>query len=520
MVTSMVRRKLTTESFVDEAKVVHGSKYDYSKTDYVNSRTLITVNCKVHGDFTQSPYSHLRGSGCSKCYFDSKKTTPEQFIAKVKVVHGDRYLYHKTKYETAQKKIIVTCPEHGDFLVRAGHHLDSKVGCRQCFFNSRRSDLDGIIKRAKEVHGDTYDYSKTQYVISHEQTIITCLEHGDFEMSLTSHLSGHGCPTCGLIKSGLSRRSNTEEFIAKAKTIHGDRYDYRETIYIGNKSPVKIKCSEHGMYAITPERHLNGSGCQVCGKELKSAKRRSNTEEFISKAKAVHGDLYEYNKVDYFNKETKVLLTCRKHGLFRIRPSNHLAGQGCRKCAQEKSITGPKLTLEDFIDKANKVHNNSYDYSKVVYVNSKTKVIIICPIHGEFNQSPSSHLSSSKCPRCKASKGELVISGILEKANIDFQTEFKPPESITRHRYDFYLPSCNLLIEFHGIQHYEQIPFFGGEESLKETKFRDAYKRDFAKLAGYNYLEFNYKQLKHLTEEAFEKLVLRFIYKHLNHTDL
>ena len=508
------RRKLTTEDFIAKAKAVHGDRYDYSKTNCVNSRTLITVNCKVHGDFTQKPFTHLRGSGCSKCYFDSKKTKPEDFVANAKAVHGGRYLYHKTDYEAASKKVIVTCPIHGDFLIKASHHLSSKIGCSQCSFNARRASLDDAIKKAKAVHGDKYDYSKTQYVAAREKITITCIEHGDFEVSFTNHLSGQGCPTCGIIKSGLSRRSNTEEFIAKAKAVHGDRYDYKETTYLDSRTPVKIKCSVHGMYTITPERHLGGSGCQVCGEELKNTKRRSNTEEFIAKAKTVHGDRYDYSRANYVNDTTKILINCRKHGLFRIKPNKHKAGQGCRKCSIEKQILLQSSNTEEFIAKAKAVHGDRYDYKETNYVNNTTKTLINCKRHGVFTQSPASHLRGSGCKICKASKGELVISGILEKANIDFQIEFKPPESMTRHRYDFYLPSYNLLIEFHGIQHYESIPFFGGEERLKETKFSDAYKKDFAKLAGYNYLEFNYKQLKHLTEEAFEKLVLRSVYKH------
>lgn len=518
MIVGKQKNSYTTETYINKVMKIHNNKYDYSNTVYVNFRTPIIITCAIHGNFEQDPKSHLNGSGCSKCYFDSKRMSTEEFINKVKIIHNNKYLYDKTNYETAQKKIIVTCPEHGDFLVKASHHLNSKQGCKQCFFSSRRSDLVDIIKKANEVHNGKYDYSKTKYVTSHEKTTITCPEHGDFEISITNHLSGQGCPACGFIKSGLSRRSNTEEFIARAKEVHGNKYDYSKVDYKRDKEKVIISCNIHGDFEQRPRNHLIGSGCPECAYIKFGLNKRNNTKDFIEKAIAIHGDKYDYSKVDYVTDRIPVTIICKKHGEFTKTPNKHLSGQGCKLCSQENSITGPKLTLQDFITKASVVHNNIYDYSKAIYINSKTKLIIICSIHGEFKQSPSTHLAGSKCPRCKASKGELVISDILKRANIDFQTEFKPPKSTTRHRYDFYLPSCNLLIEFHGIQHYESIPFFGGEESLKETKFRDAYKKAFAKLAGYNYLEFNYKQLKHLTEEAFEKLVLRLVYKHLNHS--
>lgn len=166
---------------------------------------------------------------------------------------------------------------------------------------------------------------------------------------------------------------------------------------------------------------------------------------------------------------------------------------------------------KNFIHRSFVKHSGKYTYEKTKYISRSAKVTIVCKKHGEFTQTAASHLAGSGCPLCRASKGELVISDILGRAGVDFQIEFRPPESLTRHRYDFYLPSHRLLIEFHGIQHYKAIPFFGGEEALKETKFRDVYKRSFAKSAGYRYVVFNYRQPKHMTGEDFERLVLRSI---------
>ena len=116
---------------------------------------------------------------------------------------------------------------------------------------------------------------------------------------------------------------------------------------------------------------------------------------FIEKAKQTHGDKYDYSKIDYKNNHTKVIIICPEHGEFHQNPSSHLKGVGCPKCNG-----GVKFTQEEFLKKSKEVHNDKYDYSKVEYKNCNTKVCIVCPEHGEFLQSPNKHLRGQKCPKC------------------------------------------------------------------------------------------------------------------------
>lgn len=125
------------------------------------------------------------------------------------------------------------------------------------------------------------------------------------------------------------------------------------------------------------------------------------TEEFIAKSREVHGDKYDYSKTVYVNQTTDVVITCPKHGDFLQRPNNHYMGAGCPSCSGNR-----RLTTEKFIERAKNVHGNKYDYSKVVYVNNKTKVSIICPEHGEFLQSPDKHLQGRGCPGCVRNRVE------------------------------------------------------------------------------------------------------------------
>ena len=124
---------------------------------------------------------------------------------------------------------------------------------------------------------------------------------------------------------------------------------------------------------------------------------KKTKEEFIKGARKKHGDKYDYSKVDYVNKRTKVCIICHEHGEFWQTPSSHLQGKGCPICGGTST-----LTKEELIKKARKVHDNKYNYTKVEYVNNKTKVCIICPEHGEFWQTPYDHFYGCGCPKCHA----------------------------------------------------------------------------------------------------------------------
>ena len=187
----------------------------------------------------------------------------------------------------------------------------------------------------------------------------------------------------------------TEEFIKKAREVHGDKYDYSKVEYVDSKTKVCIICKEHGEFWQQPNNHLHGIGCSQCGLEMRRKKHTHTFDDFLTKAKSIHGDKYDYSKVDYVNKRTKVCIVCPSHGDFCQSPKKHLAGQGCKKCFRESVAKKYSMGRDKFIEKANTIHNGLYDYSEVDYVNCHTKVLIKCPIHGAFKQEPSSHFSGA-----------------------------------------------------------------------------------------------------------------------------
>jgi len=188
-----------------------------------------------------------------------------------------------------------------------------------------------FIRKAKLKHGDTYDYSKVDYVKTHQKVIIICKKHGEFEQTPHSHhYHNSGCRFCA-----GKYKSNTQEFIAKATTIHGDGYDYSKVNYTTSSNRVIVVCKIHGEFEQSPNSHLRGRGCNDCGNDRSAKIRRSNTEEFIEKSMIIYGDTYDYSKVEYITSLEKVIIICKQHGEFLQVAAYHLSGNGCPLCVNK-----------------------------------------------------------------------------------------------------------------------------------------------------------------------------------------
>ena len=286
-------KRITTEEFINKAHELYGNLYDYSKTDCENrdEKGRVCIIChkldkngKEHGEFWQRPYSHLSGMKCKKCADE----------------------------ETGK--------------------LNSKKFAKT---------TEQFIKEATEVHGNKYSYENVNYVNSHTLVNITCKIHGGFMQSPTNHLQGKGCPKCA------NKNVTSGEFIEKARKVHGNKYDYSKVNYVNNSTKVCIICPEHGEFWQTPNDHLNGCGCSICGLKLQTEKRTMTLSEFIKRARIVRGDKYDYSHVDYINATTCVDIICKKHGLFKQTPYLHLSGCNCKKCST--FISSPETEIANYI---------------------------------------------------------------------------------------------------------------------------------------------------------------------------
>jgi hypothetical protein len=392
----------TTETIIEQFKEKNKHSFDYSKVEYVNMNADVCVTCNIHGDMWLKPFQILRNCCCPKCRSDKlseSRTTKEQFIKKATEIHDGKYIYTDVDYKGVMEKVCIICPIHGKF-------------------------------------------QQTPHI----------------------HLQGSGCPKCGL-KSRVEKRTNTmESFIKREKEVHGDKYDISKAVYVNNHTKVCLICHqkdnngvEHGEFWQTPDKHLRlRQGCPKCSKN-----RKSNTEEFIEKAKLLpNSKNVGFDNVEYINNKTKVCLTCFekdengvKHGDFMVTPHNFLLGRGCPKCKNRRISESETKTNEQYIKEITEVHGGKYDVSKVEYLGAKKKVCLICSIHGEFWQDASSHLSGCGCPKCvgQVSKAEEEIKQfILENFDVEILSNKRDVLSDGK-ELDIYIPSLNVAFEYDGM---------------------------------------------------------------------
>ena len=220
------------------------------------------------------------------------------------------------------------------------------------------------------------------------------------------------------------KKYTKEEFIEKAKEVHGNKYDYSKVEYKNSQTKIIIICPIHGEFLQQPYSHLNGNGCPLCV----SLKKRT-TETFIEKAREVHGDLYDYSKVNYVNYFTNVTIICQEHGEFEQLPSNHLRNEGCPKCSQSK---GEKL-IAAILQSMNIEFIEQYQISIDTNINVSGKAFI-----------------------------------------------------------DFYVPSKNTFIEFNGAQHYIPVDYFGGNVQFNKQIQRDNYIKKYCAINNIKLIEIKY----------------------------
>lgn len=349
------------------------------------------------------------------------------------------------------------------------------------------------LRRFKEVHGDTYDYSeveKLETITQKTKIPVICKKHGIFYQGAKPHYAQkQGCPICAKEKKKQNSHNYTN-FLESALKRHGENFDfpYIKEEYENSHSKITVRCkicgTEYQKIAcdfITSR----GGGCPTCRKTIiynKPPQRKLRSQEklllerknnFIKQANEIHSNKYDYSKIEYINNNISVCIVCPKHGEFWQKPYHHtLRKKGCPQCQYEKQ----SLTLKDFIIKAKKVHRDKYDYSKVIYKNYHTKVLITCPIHGEFWQYPCSHIHGSGCPICSESTLEKELRKLFDDNKINYIYGYHNKELLGRLELDFFIPELHIAIECQGKQHFYPVDYFGGEEAFIKMQMRDKLK--------------------------------------------
>lgn len=259
------------------------------------------------------------------------------------------------------------------------------------------------------------------------------------------------------------KKLTKSDFIRASVDVHGDRYDYSEVDYKNNQSMVNILCRIHGRFLQRASNHMRGIGCNHC--------RRTKPKDpnFINRAIEVHGDKYDYSKVEYKGSFPHVTIICKKHGEFRQSPANHLSGRTCDKCARESTRAGKEKIEAIF----RSVHGNKYDYSKTEYSNLRAKITIICEKHGEFKQRTKNHIDGQGCPKC----GDRF--GIKENMWLDSLDVKERQVRIGNFVVDGYCEDTKTVYEFNGDFWHGNPEIYNQDDVnvVNNTTFGDLYKK-------------------------------------------
>lgn len=342
-----------------------------------------------------------------------------------------------------------------------------------------------FLERAREKHGYKYNYIDLGDKILSSDNIKIEYNGIIYTQKVVKHILLGRCP------EKKTPIKTTEQFIKESKEIWGDRYDYSLVKYMGANEKVKI-IFDGIIFEQTPSCHLRSKP------EL-----NMNQESFIKRAKEKWGDKYDYSLVDYQNCKSKVKIIYKKTGeLFLQKPEKHLSH------APENIKLSIRKTTEQFIKEASIVHDNKFNYDKTNYTTNQVKVMITCPIHGDFLQNPLSHLQGNGCMSCSESRGEKEVAKFLNKHLINYSRQHKFPDCRNKFElpFDFYIPSMRTCIEFDGKQHYQPMEFFGGLRAYETLKINDKLKSDYCEDNYIDLIRIRYDQIDDIYRILWDNL--------------
>lgn len=409
----------------------------------------------------------------------------------------DGQIWEEKSYIEPKKNCLNSTNQNSNCIIQDINRKSVKSECND--IGKRKAER--FIQIANNLHSNKYDYSKINYINNFTKVIIICPIHGEFQQTPQGHLKSCGCRSCGYKNRYIPRKDNLQSFIEKANIKHKNKYDYSLANYIGSGQNIEIVCKIHGKFHQTPACHISGQGCKLCGMETIRKKLSSNTIEFIKKSIQIHGNKYNYDKVNYINQRTCVEIDCKFHGTFKVSPHDHLAGHNCPLCCGT-----PKSTTEKFIQKSKKIHGDKYDYSLVNYSHNKSKIKIICPNHGMFLQQALIHLQNHGCPKCSRNVSNPEIE-FLDYLNIKTRNVRLPEWKMKP--VDGYDEQTNTIYEFLGDYWHGNPNKYNSVDINKVTNqtFKELYDNTFImlnKLKSYGYTvnyiwESDWKKFKNKT---------------------
>ena len=341
-----------TETFIKKIakKTEHGDTFDYSQVDYKDAKTPVTIICKKHGPFEQTPCNHLQGKGCKKCAIkkmaDAYRSDTETFIQKSRAnpscrdYNGDYYDYDLVEYKNAHTKVKIKCLYHNKiFKMIPNNHSCHGQKCRDCGLLCLRDKMtdsnQDIIDKSNKKYCNNFEIKfNNDYTNSHSMIDITCKKHQhSFINTVNNHLNYTfgGCKECATENRKIIKTD--EEFKKDVIKVHGNKFKYL-TEYTGSHDYLTIECENGHIFKLQATSHLSGSGCGECARKINSDKQRYTHEDFLKKAAEKRGDNFIYI-TKYTGSHDYLTIKCKKHNIiFTQIAKSHLKGyDGCKKCS-------------------------------------------------------------------------------------------------------------------------------------------------------------------------------------------
>ena len=442
---------------LDKCEKRYGGKYSLElKGESIDSNAMVLCRCNEHNTNKYVNLRHFLGGdscGCSVClkekYYAKEK---KKYIDKFTEKWGNGYTFDKLNYISLKDPGIITCKKHGDFTLSEIRYGLDKISCPVCYEQNKRNIRNSeYLLRLKEKYADTYTWLTTDFGDYYTDYVeFICPKHGVMKQTLcillnTEDEDGYACPKCKKERSNEKQSYTLDEAISHAKSLESCKYYDFSIIkeWKGVKAKHTLKCKRHGdVFEQTFDSMFQGhNGCPSCKSEYIHDRDALTTEEFIEKARKIHGNKYDYSKVEYYNNTTKVCIICPKHGEFWQTPYNHLMSRGCPKCHESTLETKIRVFLD----------NNDIEYIQEKSLRDLTGKI----------------LEGSGQPQ----------------------------------RIDFFLPKYNVCIECQGIQHFSPIKFGrkmiaeAAEENYRKCVIRDKFKYESLVDGNYDIIYFTKKSI-------------------------
>lgn len=327
-----MKRKYSSEQYFKLVKNLYNLNYDTNS--YVSLSKKITIICDIHGPYKIKADIHLdKGRSCYKCNSKYKSDT-QDFIKKANVIHNNSYNYSKVDYKNQTAPVTIICKNNHEFKQSPKVHLRGN-GCKKCSYEKSKLTSKQFIKKAIKIYNKRFTYKNLNYIDSLTNIVVTCKVHGDFSVSPKSFIyQNKNCTKCNVYNNV---KLTNAEYIAKANTIHNNKYTYENINYTGKDNKIEINCHKHGSFFKNAASHLKGFGCPNC----LNYNKIYTSKEYFDLAKINHNNKYTYDESSFKNLRSKIIIFCKKHGQFTQQAGRHLE----RDCPRCKNNISKKETL-------------------------------------------------------------------------------------------------------------------------------------------------------------------------------